>query len=211
MRRRHIVRQGECLLSISQRYGIRPDEIWNLGANDHLREQRGDGSALLPGDLLEIPPAPQTTLRVAARTTNRYRGEIAKGELRLTVVGRDGPRRGERFVLTIDGVRSEGFTDDDGVAVLRVPATAVVGVLTVGTGANVVEYHLDFGHMNPTEDLAGVQQRLNNLGYFCGTADGRLGPRTARALRAFQKARGLTESGEADDATRRSLQEQHGS
>jgi hypothetical protein len=40
---------------------------------------------------------------------------------------------------------------------------------------------------HPLEDLRGVQQRLKELGYDCGPTDGVMGPRTERAVRAFQE------------------------
>lgn len=42
-------------------------------------------------------------------------------------------------------------------------------------------------------DVLGVQQRLNFLGYAAGPEDGILGARTAAAVQAFRKARGVRE------------------
>jgi len=46
-----------------------------------------------------------------------------------------------------------------------------------------------------------AQARLNELGYNVGTPDGSAGPRTAAALRAFQRDNGLQPSGRLDAAT----------
>ena len=46
-----------------------------------------------------------------------------------------------------------------------------------------------------------AQARLNELGYNVGTADGSGGPKTATALRAFQRDNGLQPSGRLDAAT----------
>jgi hypothetical protein len=46
-----------------------------------------------------------------------------------------------------------------------------------------------------------VQQRLQAGGYTPGPLDGALGPQTRRALRGFQKAKGLRSTGEPDTAT----------
>jgi peptidoglycan hydrolase-like protein with peptidoglycan-binding domain len=46
-----------------------------------------------------------------------------------------------------------------------------------------------------------MQQRLNNLGFACGRADGELDDRTIAALNLFRLRVGLPVSGEIDDAT----------
>ena len=48
---------------------------------------------------------------------------------------------------------------------------------------------------------ADVQQRLIDLGYLQGTADGKWGPRSTVAMRAFQELNSLTVTGTADDAS----------
>ena len=53
-----------------------------------------------------------------------------------------------------------------------------------------------------------VQQRLIDLGYLRGTADGIFGERSQTALKLFQALAGLPVTGEADDATRQALFEE---
>lgn len=50
-----------------------------------------------------------------------------------------------------------------------------------------------------------LQNRLNELGYSCGTADGIFGKRAVRAVRLFQGDCGMTETGKADPATQKAL------
>lgn len=50
-------------------------------------------------------------------------------------------------------------------------------------------------------ELADRQQRLTDLGYWLGTVDGRFGSLTAHAVTAFQKAEGLSRTGQLDTAT----------
>jgi hypothetical protein len=54
-------------------------------------------------------------------------------------------------------------------------------------------------------DIETIQQRLGDLGYGVGEADGLLGPRTRAALRAFQADRGLPVTGVPDGTTQRAL------
>ena len=54
-------------------------------------------------------------------------------------------------------------------------------------------------------EVEAAQRRLVALGYEPGAVDGVMGRRTRSALRAFQRARGLTPTGRVDDATRAAL------
>ena len=51
------------------------------------------------------------------------------------------------------------------------------------------------------DDVKAVQNKLNSLGYNCGTADGYYGNATRSAVISFQSAKGLTADGEVGPAT----------
>jgi hypothetical protein len=53
----------------------------------------------------------------------------------------------------------------------------------------------------PDLAIRGAQARLTYLGYDPGIVDGRMGPRTRRAIAAFQEAVGLRVTGEIDPVT----------
>jgi peptidoglycan hydrolase-like protein with peptidoglycan-binding domain len=55
-------------------------------------------------------------------------------------------------------------------------------------------------------EVAALQQRLTDLGYWLGTADGTYGQLTRQAVMAFQKASGLGRDGVAGPATLAALQ-----
>ncbi|MFC3119514.1 peptidoglycan-binding protein [Jhaorihella thermophila] len=59
--------------------------------------------------------------------------------------------------------------------------------------------------------VAQIQSRLTQLGYDPGPVDGVMGQRTRRAILAFQRDYGLTQSGSADAATAAALQRALGS
>ena len=71
-------------------------------------------------------------------------------------------------------------------------------------------FTLEIGNLTPKTRVAGAQARLANLGYWCGAADGQIGPRTRHALRAFQAKHDLPITGALDDATATKLEETHG-
>jgi hypothetical protein len=55
------------------------------------------------------------------------------------------------------------------------------------------------------DTVLGVQSRLGQLGYWCGTPDGHYGGLTTSAVTALQKASGLTRDGLCGPATTRAL------
>ena len=50
------------------------------------------------------------------------------------------------------------------------------------------------------EDVKHLQEMLIETGWLVGTADGKFGPRTERAVMAYQESKGLEQTGTADDA-----------
>lgn len=80
--------------------------------------------------------------------------------------------------LPVDGCPSEE---------LLIHITFTVPPVTATPGAAVATLETD------------IQQALTDLGYYSGPVDGRVGPLTRRAIRAFQKDRGLPQDGRADE------------
>jgi peptidoglycan hydrolase-like protein with peptidoglycan-binding domain len=67
---------------------------------------------------------------------------------------------------------------------------------TAGTGMRYSEN---------SETIRSVQQALNDQGYDVGAVDGQMGPDTQDALRRFQQAQNLPQTGEPDERTRAAL------
>lgn len=89
-------------------------------------------------------------------------------------------------------------------------ATRADGKLTLSQKARLFEAGLPVAQKSPAPDensLAAlrIQHRLNALCYLEGGADGIYGENTRDALRAFQKANGLAQTGVADWRTQRLL------
>lgn len=56
-----------------------------------------------------------------------------------------------------------------------------------------------------TTEIKKIQEKLNELGYDCGTPDGKIGKKTIAAIKKFQKDRGLTIDGIAGTKTKKEL------
>jgi peptidoglycan hydrolase-like protein with peptidoglycan-binding domain len=61
------------------------------------------------------------------------------------------------------------------------------------------------GQAAGSERVKAAQQALKDNGHDPGTVDGKLGPKTKQALRDYQKAQGITITGELDPKTMDSL------
>jgi peptidoglycan hydrolase-like protein with peptidoglycan-binding domain len=55
-------------------------------------------------------------------------------------------------------------------------------------------------------DVRQAQERLKELGYYEGAIDGIYGPKTAEAMREYQRAQGLPVTGTLDQETAQALQ-----
>jgi N-acetylmuramoyl-L-alanine amidase len=188
------VTQGQCLLSIASETGHHWNTIWNDPANAELRSRRRP-NILLPGDAVTIPPIEPRTESGATEQRHRFRRRGEPAVLRLTLLDNGEPRANAEYVLTIDGERREGRTDGEGTLAEPLPCGARRAVLRIGEE----ELDVQLGGVDPIEEPSGVRQRLENLGFA--------GP---DAIRRFQESRGLEATGEADQATRDRLLQDHG-
>ena len=67
-------------------------------------------------------------------------------------------------------------------------------------GSNPI-YERELKQGDEGEDVRALQERLQALGYFAGSADGWFGPDTGEALAEFQRQNGLLASGMLDEIT----------
>lgn len=207
MPKRHEVRQGENIVSLGDLYGFFPATIWDHPDNSALKEERGDMSILMPGDVVVIPDKREKQVSKPDKQKHRFRRKGVPAVFRMQIFDVEEPRRNQAYSLTVDGKKTTGQTDGDGMLEALVSPKARSGRLIIGPD-NVV-YDLDFGHLDPVTEVSGVQKRLNNLGFDCGDPGGTLNPRTEAALRAFQTRYDLKVTGQIDQATRDKLVELH--
>jgi hypothetical protein len=234
---KHKVKQGECISSIAERYGLFPESIWEDPANAELKNKRKDPNILYPakeesGDTEKrhrfrkkgVP----ATLRIkimeivteekdeGSSDSNPPSGPPPKNLIAQDLEGADveeeeRPRKNTPYILDIDGKLTQGETDDE-VVECEIPPNAKKGRIILNPGAeNEGELELQLGTTNPLGETSGVKQRLINLGYDVGDDSDKETDELSKALSDFQKTHGLPVTGEVDETTESKILEVHGS
>lgn len=207
--KKHIVQSGECLASIAEDYDFFSwKTIYEAPENKDLRKQRPNPNVLYPGDEVIIPEKEIKEESRPAEKKHRFKAHRPKWLFRLEM--KDEQHRGLEDVAyelrLPGGPPIKKKTGKGGLIEAPIPAGAKSGkLLFLGE-----EIQLNFGGLDPITRLKGVQQRLNNLGFKAGPVDGIVGPKTRRAVAAFQSTqKELKKTGEIDDATLKRLLEVH--
>ncbi len=212
----YVIRQGDHLIKLAHKLGFAPEEVWDDPKNAELKEERGDGSILRPGDILHVPDRPRKKLPFEKATTNSYVAKLPMLPVSLRL-GSEGELLAEEPYV-IEGLGPEpieGKSDGDGMIELEVPAD--LRELTVVLPERNERFQLKVGDLDPVDQPSGLRMRLTHLGYYNATLQGQDGyvgteeDRLAAGLRAFQVAAELEPTGELDDETRAKLLEAHGS
>lgn len=165
----YIIQQGDCVLSVSAATGRYWRSVWNHPDNEDLKSKRKNPGVLLPGDVLVLPELEKREESAPTEQKHKYRVKGRLVELRVRVWNIDGPRKNEAFHVEIEGKVLKGEsakTDDDGLAICRVPAQTTFAVLVVGKDKDRYELHV--GRMDPIDEVTGVHGRLENMGYETG-------------------------------------------
>jgi hypothetical protein len=206
MPKNHTVQQGEDLFTIAGKYGF-ADASKIEQANASLDRK---ASILHPGDRLTIPDVRPKPLSAQEKSKNKFLLTSPKRTIKFPLEDTEGkPLAGAKYTIVVGGDRAislDGTTDASGMVEAELPwreteATLVLEHATI---------RLMLGHLNPvagTDDggRSGVAQRLAILGFYPGPLDGSDPLLFANAVVSFQHDNGLPETGEADPATVKKL------
>jgi len=208
----HTVTQGECISSIADQAGFFWETLWNNAKNARLKELRKNPNALLPGDSVFIPEKRKKDESCSPTTRHKFRLLGVPVRFNVRLLDADGnPRAGIPYKLVIDGKTAQGSIAADGNLSEIIKPNAKKAVLTLSPpGSDDERYEFQLGHMNPADDGAGCQGRLQNLGYYDGPINGNLDDATVEAIRRFQEDEGLEITGQPDSATQAALGRRHG-
>lgn len=210
-----LVGDGDSISSIARAAGFLPDSLWDDPVNASLKEARGSGEVLLPGDRVTVR-APRFK-KLARPTGQRHVFRKAVIPCTLCVILQDAegqPLAGKAYELVVGDMKLSGTTDDLGKVECAVDPTARRGTLKVWVAEpgfpDPWERELRLGSLHPQNCASGVQQRLANLGFYLGSLDGQLDEETLGALAAFAAAQKMDWTGDVDAPLAGKLVELHG-
>jgi N-acetylmuramoyl-L-alanine amidase len=207
----YTVRQGDCLSSIAAQHGFRDYRIiYDHPSNAALKAKRPNPNVVNPGDGLFIPEKEQKQCPAPTGKRTTFWARIPRTRLRLRLLDlRGNALGGLAFTLTVAGREIKGTTAGDGMIDELIPAHAPRASLLLDERG--VTKELVLGALDPIDTVSGYQGRLKNLGYDPGPVDGVAGPRTAAAVRAFQRDNPpLRVDGVCDPPTQTVLEYQYG-
>lgn len=211
---RYVVKAGDCFASIAARAGLGSGKTLYYAQSQEFRRRRPNPDLIFPGDVLELPDPASRQADCATNRRHRFRRKGTPIWLRLRLQDALGNAMSRcKYLLDLGDCKWKGTTDSDGKIEKQIPAHNESGVLVVYQRDSSDEYarwNLMLGHLDPLEEIRGVQQRLNNLGFQAGPPDGAVGPRTSDAVRAFQEDRGMETNGKLDDSLRAELKSAYG-
>lgn len=206
----HQVQPGECLASIAKLYGFSgPETLYNHEANAQLRKNRPNMHILAVNDVVYIPPKEFKYLPIVPgkNTVLVLKGKVAL--LKLKIEEFEGmPLASKAYSLVVAGLTYRGTTSDKGELTQVVDAAASQGKLSIYLDEeqrSALHWTLDIGGLQPASEIAGIQARLNNLGYFCANETGELDTTTQDAIMQFKASQGLVVNGQIDTALLESL------
>jgi hypothetical protein len=204
MSQRYRVSAGEGVDRIAFTFGHAPEGIWNAPENNALKASRESGNVLAEGDELFIPDLRPKVEMCTTGRVHLFRRRSVPARLRLKLFEVMKPVAAASWKLEIGGVVQSGLTGDDGVVEAWAPPDATVGVLVYGKPERRLTLH--FGELDPIATTRGREQRLANLGFPWGRADGMIDD---GAVARFQSSVGLTPTGALDVETLAMLADVH--
>lgn len=214
----YIIQQGDTLLRIAKQHGFtRSDTIYDHPSNEAFRSLRPNPNILYAGDKINIPEAePLVQVRSSG---SRYSFTVKKPEVEKFSVkfqNKSGDLlKGKRIILSIGDQDIDVELGDDGLLEVDLPnGDEREGELNVFMDPNSEEpthiFTIQLGHLDPIEELSGVQARCNLLGHDCGIADGIMGAKTRDGITSFQTAHNIEATGEPDELTQKKLNDVYG-
>lgn len=202
-------REGDCFINICSQEGFFWETVWNHPENHALREKRKKQNIIKKGDRIYIPDWELKEYPAETEQCHTFSVKVARVNFTLTLMNLGEPRANENYTLIVNGHSRSGGTDEKGTFTEQIPPKARYGRLLLGEKQE--EITINFGYIDPIDEISGVQRRLQNLGYYEGEIDDELNFETIAAIAEFQRSVEISGEGELTDETRQKLVEARGS
>jgi N-acetylmuramoyl-L-alanine amidase len=206
---KHVVKKGECLASIAAQHGFEWKTIWELPDNKALRDKRPNPNIIFQGDVVCIPEKKLHEEKISTGQKHKFQATATHCQFRLRLMVNDKPLDNTTWTLTLASDHAELKSDGDGWIEQKIAPNAGKGSLQLQNSQ--VTFALEFGRLDPIDQVQGVQQRLSNMGFFRGACDGKQNDHLALAIAAFEKYARLPVTGKLCAALREKLVKMHGS
>ncbi len=208
--RPYIVRQGDYVAKIAAQLGCSEDEIWGHEKNKELKESGRTKGVLNPGDVLHVQTSEGRGGRVTLGATQSFKAIVPAVRVNLVFRDAEGPLANRSYAVLDAGSEIRGSTDGNGAVFFSV--SPYIGFVRVVFDDPFAIHLIAIGHIDPVTERSGVVGRLSALGYITAeAADSVSAERLRVAIAAFQRDRGLPETGVLDDDGLGKLETEFGS
>lgn len=205
------IKPGVHLARIAYMHGHRTiDDVWFADENAALRQTRPDPGVLASGDVVAVPAAePFEFYGLAVGRRHTLVVELPYPTLRLELAyANEAPIVGPGLVVRVEFDGETLDLEPDGSGVIEFEVGPFTEELELTVRARTV--HCAVATLEPVDDLPGIHDRLENLGYAPG---GRRGKRSRdgvaflSAVQEFQCDHGLKVDGDPGEQTQEKLLE----
>lgn len=214
MAKTYTIQKGDCVESVARKFGFGDFRIiYDHPNNAALKQKRPKPNLLVAGDELFIPDIELKDESGATEMRHSFELVTKKVKLRLVLKDdKDQPFADKQYELKVGNKEYTGSTDSTGYLEHEITPSAKTGELKLHTEdekLKVLTWNLQIGALEPPDTTRGVQERLKNLGFYYGSASGRVGKRTKAAIKAFKKKKNMTVDENIDDELRGKLRDSH--
>ena len=194
-----VVKDGDSAESLAVTHGLFWETVWFHPDNAELRQLRQDQNVLMAGDEIFIPERVPKTENGDADAVHTFERKGVPSELNVQFQDLRGePYADAPYSLLINGEIIEGALDGDGRLIMPLAPEVRRIHVEVGEEGELVDADLYVGHLDPIDELSGVQARLMNLGFYAVGVDGQASEALNDAIAEFRVAQGLDEAAEED-------------
>ena len=215
----YTVEQGDYLQKIASSHGFNDyKEIYKHPENSEFRKKRPDPNIIFPGDEIYIPENSECRQYKSNQSyviKVKKKSFLFKMQLKASLnkilsivkyeISTDGGAQNTYAKQYSSADRhtqsllSKGIIEEE---ILLKEETAVIKIwLKEENGDESFSFDVKFGHLDPPEEVTGIQSRLHSLGFYGGRIDGDIGEKTRSALCRFQKENSIDVTGEPDGQT----------